>query len=200
MPRNRRNGSTAAMDPLFISVPQKLGRATKASRHHHHQHHLPPKGLREKHAARRCAISGRNGTGSAWRQLHGNYSPMQLIARLRFSATTSRTGNLTECRTISKPVEHGRAEGRHDSVTMKEDCRNASRWLRTPHDVDVPLAAERQCSQHLLSLPCRPRSIRHSEAEVLGVFLLATRSHFLGPLLPWNQVDAWLAGTRRVSV
>ena len=98
-----------------------------------------------------------------------------------------------------KPVEHGRAEGRHDSVTTKEDCRNASRWLRTLHDVGVPFAAERQCSQRPLSLPCRPQSSRHSEAEVPGVFLLATRLHSLGVFFPWNQVDAWLAGTHRVS-
>lgn len=81
MPRNRRNGSLAAMDPLFISGPKAGGNQQKASRHH------PPlaaQGVAKESAARRFAISGRNGTGVACRQLPRNYTPMQLIARLRF--------------------------------------------------------------------------------------------------------------------
>lgn len=62
------------------------------------------------------------------------------------------------------------------------------RWLRTPHDVDVPLAAKRQCAQHPLSLPCRPQSIRHSEAEVLDGFAATTRSHVLGIFVPWAKL------------
>lgn len=81
MPRNRRNGSLAAMDPLFISGP-KLGPATKSQ-----SPPLPPplavQGVTGEKAARRFAISGRNGTGVSWRQVPRNYTPMQLIARLR---------------------------------------------------------------------------------------------------------------------
>lgn len=170
------NGSLAAMDPLFISIPSWASDKSPSP--------LAPPPSKELckatlHASR-FAISAEMGP-----VLHGGSCPGTTVRRSRlsacyFSASTNRTGNLTEYRAIDKPAEHGRAEGGSTPSANRRICRDVFRWLRGPNDVESPLAAKakRQCMQHPLSSPCRPQSIRHG-AEVL-CSNLAMRLDFLG--------------------
>lgn len=169
--------------------PPKLGRRQRpvAAAANQHRYHLPPRGLREKNAA----TPFRN-----IRKERDRYC-LEAFARELYSDAANCPPAL-----LPPHESHWKFDGlpdgwqarrvrlsrrRHDSVSEEEDLSQRVQDGLERRMTSMLLWHQRQCAQHPPSLPCRPRSIRHSEAEVAGwlpgrheVALLA-RLRSLGP-------------------
>lgn len=152
------------------SQPTKAGQATKGSRRRRQPTPLPLAAQKAAGEKRRDAVSQYpKGTGPV---------VLKAFARKLYS-------DAANCQPALLPPHesHWKFDGlpdgwqarrvrlsrrRHDSVSEEEDPSQRVQDGLERRMTSMLLWHQRQCAQHPPSLPCRPRSIRHSEAEVAG--------------------------------